>query len=162
MIESPHIRKIRPDDNSAVAAIIRNVMSEFGATGCGYSSEDAEVDSMCEVYADENSVFYVIEDQGRILGCGGMGPLLDGDSGVCELRKMYFLPELRGSGLGTKLLQLILQDARNADFQLCYLETLSSMVGARRLYLKHGFEPIEGPLGNTGHSGCNNYMTLVL
>jgi putative acetyltransferase len=162
MIESPHIRKIRPDDNSAVAAIIRNVMSEFGAVGCGYSSEDAEVDSMCEAYADENSVFYVIEDQGRILGCGGMGPLLDGDPGVCELRKMYFLPELRGSGLGTTLLQLILQDARDAGFQRCYLETLASMDGARRLYLKHGFRPMEEPMGNTGHSGCNNYMVLDL
>ena len=162
MIESPHIRKIKPDDNSAVAAIIRNVMSEFGAVGCGYSSEDAEIDSMCEAYADENSVFYVIEDQGRILGCGGMGPLLDGDPGVCELRKMYFLPELRGSGLGTKLLQVILQDARDAGFKLCYLETLSSMVGARRLYTKHGFKPIENPMGNTGHTGCNNYMMLDL
>ncbi len=57
MIESPHIRKIRPDDNSAVAAIIRNVMSEFGAMGCGYSSEDAEVDSMCEAYADDLGFF---------------------------------------------------------------------------------------------------------
>ena len=162
MIEAPHIRKIRPDDNSAVAAIIRKVMSEFGAIGCGYSSEDSEVDSMCEAYADENAIFYVIEDQGRILGCGGMGPLMDGDPGVCELRKMYFLPELRGSGLGTKLLQLILQDAHDAGFQLCYLETLSGMIGARRLYIKHGFSAVDDPMGHTGHTGCNNFMTLKL
>ena len=162
MIKAPHIRKIRPDDNSAVAAIIHKVMSEFGAMGCGYSSEDAEVESMFEAYTDENAVFYVIEDQRRILGCGGMGPLMDGDPGVCELRKMYFLPELRGSGLGTKLLQLILQDARDAGFQLCYLETLTGMVGARRLYIKHGFSPVDDPMGNTGHTGCNNFMTLIL
>lgn len=162
MSTSPLIRRIEPDDNSAVAAIIRDVMFEFGAVGCGYSSEDTEIDSMYEAYSADNAAFYVIEDQGKILGCGGMGPLKGGDPGVCELRKMYFLPELRGSGLGTKLLRLILQDARNAGFHLCYLETLGNMTGARQLYMKQGFEPIEAPLGSTGHSGCNNYMTLQL
>jgi putative acetyltransferase len=117
---------------------------------------------MFEAYSADNATFYVIEDQGKILGCGGMGPLLDGGPMICELRKMYFLPELRGSGLGTKLLHLILQDARDAGFQLCYLETLASMVGARQLYLKHGFKPVEDPMGNTGHTGCNNYMVLDL
>jgi putative acetyltransferase len=162
MSESALIRKIRPDDNQAVAGIIRAVMTEFGAVGCGYSSEDAEVDSMYQAYCAADASFYVIELQAKILGCGGMGPLLKGGPGVCELRKMYFLPELRGSGFGTRLLQIILEDARDAGFQQCYLETLSSMTGARRLYLKHGFKPIDGPMGNTGHSGCNNYMVLDL
>jgi hypothetical protein len=36
------------------------------------------------------------------------------------------------------------------------------MVGARQLYLKHGFKPVEDPMGNTGHTGCNNYMVLDL
>ena len=156
------IRPIRREDNAAVANIIRDVMTEFGAVGKGYSIEDPEVDSMYEAYPAPHSVFYVVERNGEILGCGGMGPLEGGDEDVCELRKMYFRPELRGTGMGSKLLRQILEAARSAGFRLCYLETLGSMESARRLYRKHGFTDQKGPLGNTGHSGCNQYMTLTL
>lgn len=156
------IRPIQPEDNPAVAEIIRDVMGEFGATGCGFSIEDEEVDAMCEAYPAPDSVFYVVELGGQIAGCGGVGPLWGGEPGVCELRKMYFRPSLRGSGMGRALLERILDDARQIGYELCYLETLDTMSGARRLYLKFGFEFIDGPLGDTGHSGCNNYMTLSL
>lgn len=145
-----------------MAGIIRTVMSEFGATGCGFSSEDAEVDAMFEAYSAPDAAFFVIEKEGAVLGCGGMAALEGGAPAVCELRKMYFLPELRGRGQGKVLLQQILIAAREAGFRLCYLETLESMKGARHLYQKSGFEFIDGPMGNTGHSGCNSFMTLNL
>jgi putative acetyltransferase len=156
------IRPIRPEDNAEVARIIRAVMTEYGAVGCHFSIADPEVDAMCEAYPAPDAAFYVVERDGRVLGCGGMGPLADGPPGVCELRKMYFLPELRGAGTGTRLLNLILDAARRAGYDRCYLETLGSMVEARRLYLKHGFRPIDAPMGNTGHSGCNAWMVRAL
>jgi len=162
MNSSDIIRKITPADNPAVAAIIRSVMTEFGAVGCDFPIEDAEVDAMYEAYTAPDAVLYVIERDGKILGCGGMGPLAGGGPGICELRKMYFLPELRGSGLGSKLLELILDAARLATYRICYLETMDNMFGARHLYVKHGFKFINEPMGYTGHSGCNNYMALDL
>jgi putative acetyltransferase len=117
---------------------------------------------MCEAYPAPEAAFYVVERDGRVLGCGGMGPLTGGPPGVCELRKMYFLPELRGAGLGSRLLLLILDAARAAGYDRCYLESLGSMREARRLYLRHGFEVIDAPLGNTGHSGCNSWMVRDL
>ncbi|HET6592053.1 MAG TPA: GNAT family N-acetyltransferase [Xanthomonadales bacterium] len=155
---TPVIRPIRAQDNAAVASIIRQVMTEFGAVGCDFSIADAEVDAMCEAYPAPAAAFFVVEKQGRVLGCGGMGPLQGGARDVCELRKMYFLPELRGAGMGAKLLAVILAAAREAGYRRCYLETLGSMQEARRLYLKHGFQPIDAPLGSTGHSGCNSWM----
>jgi putative acetyltransferase len=152
------IRPIRQDDNPTVAAIIREVMTEFGAVGENYSIADPEVDAMHEAYPAPTAVFFVVERDGQVLGCGGMGPLQAGPADVCELRKMYFLPELRGAGMGTKLLDVILEAARQAGYQRCYLETLGNMTDARRLYLKHGFKPIDSPLGATGHSGCNTWM----
>lgn len=155
---APSIRPIRNDDNAAVAAMIRDVMTEFGAVGCNYSISDPEVDAMCDAYPPPAAAFFVVEYQGRVLGCGGMGPLADGPPDVCELRKMYFRPELRGMGMGTKLLAVILDAARQAGYRRCYLETLGNMTDARRLYTRHGFEVMERPLGNTGHSGCNAWM----
>ena len=49
---------------------------------------------------------------------------------VCELRKMYFLPEARGRGAGAALLQRCLVAARSFGFTTCYLETLARMDGA--------------------------------
>jgi putative acetyltransferase len=162
MHPSYRIRSIEKADNASVARIIREVMTEFGAVGCNYSIADPEVDAMYEAYPAPAAAFFVVETEGRVLGCGGMGPLADGPADVCELRKMYFLPELRNTGMGTRLLALILDAARGAGYARCYLETLGSMNEARRLYLKHGFEAIDGPLGNTGHSGCNSWMIREL
>ena len=156
------IRPMRKKDNPAVARIIRQVMTEFGAVGCGYSIEDDEVDAMFEAYPAPGSSFFVIERMEKILGCGGMGPLMQGEPGTCELRKMYFLPELRGTGMGTRLLSSILDSARACAYTQCYLETLEIMSQARHLYTKQGFESIPQALGNTGHSSCNQFMSLAL
>jgi len=159
---NPCIRAIARRDNTAVANIIRQVMTEFGAVGCNFSIADPEVDAMYDAYPPPSAAFFVVEDGGEVMGCGGMGPLVGGPPDVCELRKMYFMPALRGTGMGAKLLATILEAARQAGFHRCYLETLGTMTGARRLYLKHGFEPIDAPLGNTGHSGCNSWMIREL
>jgi len=156
------IRPARKEDNPTVADIIRTVMTEFGAVGCNYSISDPEVDAMFEAYPPPEAAFFVIEGEGQVLGCGGMGPLTDGEPGVCELRKMYFMPELRGTGMGSRLLALILSAAHDAGYDQCYLETLDHMEAARKLYRKHGFVAIDKPLGNTGHSGCNSWMVKEL
>jgi len=156
------IRLIGEPDNPAVAAIILGVMTEFDAIGCSYSSSDPEVDSMFEAYTAPDHVFFVVEQGGRVMGCGGMGPLAGGEATVCELRKMYFLPELRGTGMGGKLLGVILDSARKSGYNHCYLETLERMEGARRLYGRYGFQFIDAPMGNTGHSACNSWMVKNL
>ena len=156
------IRPIRPRDNPAVARIIREVMTEHGAVGCGYSILDAEVDDMYEAYPSPQAAFFVVEYRRKVLGCGGFGPLKGGDEGTCELRKMYFRPELRGYGMGTRLMGVILEQARQAGYSRCYLETLENMSQARQLYLKHGFKAIRHSMGDTGHSACNRFMLLEL
>ena len=83
-------------------------------------------------------------------------------SETCELRKMYFLPELRGTGMGIILLELCLEMAREKSFRRCYLETIEAMKEARRLYRKHGFTHLDAPMGNTGHSACNKWMVKEL
>ncbi len=159
---APNIRLMEEGDNAVVAEIIRLVMTEFGAVGCGYSISDAEVDDMHAAYAPTGSAFYVVELDGRVLGCGGFAPLKEADRLTCELRKMYFRSELRGLGVGTELLKVCLDEARNAGFQHCYLETMDGMEQARRLYGQHGFKYLDERLGDTGHSSCGTWMAREL
>ena len=162
MPEAFVFRKIQPVDNPQVAHIIRTVMTEFGAVGPGFSSMDPEVDHMYEAYQDERSAMYVIERDGKILGCGGFGPLVGGEAHICELKKMYFLPELRSNGFGKKLVLQVFEDARRAGYTHCYLETLCSMNSANALYQKLGFQPLDGHLGATGHGGCDAWYLREL
>jgi putative acetyltransferase len=156
------IRLIETGDNARVADIIRLVMTEFQAVGCGYSINDSEVDDMFNAYASADSAFYVVTLHDRILGCGGFGPLVGGDANTCELRKMYFKSELRGLGAGTMLLELCLKEAKRAGFERCYLETMNNMEQAQRLYGKHGFKYLDTPMGNTGHTSCGTWMARDL
>ena len=156
------IRPIRADDEIAIAAIIRTVMPEFGANGDGFAINDPEVDWMSRAYAEPRSAYFVVECAGRVAGGGGVAPLVGGDAGTCELRKMYFLPELRGLGAGTALMQVCLDTARGFGFRQCYLETLRGMDAAMKLYEKTGFSRLPGPLGATGHGGCDAFYLLSL
>ena len=160
--EAFRVRPIEPADNRAVARIIRQVMTEFGAVGEEYSISDPEVDAMYEAYQGPKDRFYVVQRKARILGCGGVAALKGGDEDTCELQKMYFLPELRGTGMGARLLNRLLHDARQLGYRRCYLETLDRMEAARRLYARNGFESIDSPMGCTGHSGCNSWMLKQL
>lgn len=151
------LRPISPADDAAVAAIIRSVMPEFGASGPGFAIHDPEVSAMCAAYDRPGAAYFVVELDGRVLGGGGVAPLDGGPDGVCELRKMYFLPELRGRGAGAALIAHCLDAARALGHRQCYLETLRGMDAAQKLYERTGFRRLDGPMGATGHFGCNRF-----
>jgi putative acetyltransferase len=156
------IRPIQPRDNSFVRNIIKTVMPEFGASGQGFAIHDKEVEDMVAAYSQGRCAYFVCEVDGKIVGGGGIAPLEGGDEDTCELKKMYFLPEGRGKGLGQQVLQACLQAAREIGFKYCYLETFNTMDKAMKLYEKNGLKKINGPLGNTGHFACDIFYKLDL
>jgi putative acetyltransferase len=156
------LRPIRPEDDAAVAGIIRRVMGEFGASGPGFAIHDPEVDAMSAAYPAPRAIYFVLDQQGAVLGGGGIGPLAGGDPIVCELRKMYFLPEARGLGAGKALLARCIDEARARGYRRVYLETLTGMIAAQRAYDRFGFRRLSAPLGATGHFGCDRWYALDL
>ena len=156
------IRPIETRDDAAVAAIIRSVMPEFGADGPGFAIHDAEVEAMHASYSQARSAYFVVEIDGAVVGGAGVAPLSGGDADVCELRKMYFLPVLRGLGAGKSLMQRCLDSARGFGFRRCYLETLTGMDAAQTLYARFGFQRLCSPMGGTGHHGCDRFFILDL
>lgn len=136
------VRAIEAADNSAIRNIIRTVMPEFGASGQGFAIHDAEVEDMYSAYSQKRHAYFVYEEEGKILGGGGIGPLKGGDTDTCELKKMYFLSEGRGKGLGQKVLTACLEAARNQGYKTCYLETFNTMNQAMKLYERNGFKKL--------------------
>ena len=156
------LRPLEAADNPAMAQVIRTVMQEFAAVGEGYSINDPEVDALFESYDQPGSIFYVILQDEKVMGGGGIAPLLGGPEGVCELKKMYFYPAIRGLGWGKKMVEACLTAARQLGYRQCYLETIDRMTGANALYRKLGFKKLTQAMGNTGHSSCEVWYVIDL
>lgn len=156
------LRPLEQKDNPAVRDIIRTVMPEFGASGQGFAIHDSEVENMFSAYTQPRCTYFVWEENGKILGGGGVAPLQGGDADTCELKKMYFLPEGRGKGLGQHVLTECLKAAKAIGFKTCYLETFNTMNSAMKLYERNGFQKISGPRGSTGHFSCDVFYQRKL
>ncbi|MCC4225393.1 bifunctional helix-turn-helix transcriptional regulator/GNAT family N-acetyltransferase [Vibrio campbellii] len=156
------LRPLTKADNSQVADVIRKVSAEYGLTADkGYGVADPTLDDMYSVYDQQGAAYWVVEYQAEIVGGGGFAPLA-GEPNVCELQKMYFLPQTRGHGLAKRIVALSLQLAKQFGYQQCYLETTECLREAVGLYEKLGFEHLDAPLGQTGHDACEVVMLKTL
>ncbi len=162
-MNKPEIRLIEAKDNSDVKDLVIETLAEFGLKGEGFAGVDEELADMFEAYSDALSAYYVVELGGEIKGVGGYAPLVGTEPGtIVELRKMYLRPELRGQGIGDKLIDLCIEGAQLKGYELMYLETVPAMKAAHHLYQKKGFSYIEQRMGDTGHDNCGVYMTRTL
>ena len=153
------IREIQPEDNAAMAVVIRSVILEMGAPKVGTAYADKATDEMFETYQKSTSKYFVLTYKNKVVGGAGIAQLDNYEGNVCELQKMYFLPIARGRGLGATLITKCLEKAKEFGFETCYLETLPYMKDAVKLYKKYGFINRDKPLGNTSHFNCNVWMT---
>lgn len=158
----PHIRPLQQEDDPHLAALIRQVLLEMGVPKVGSAYADPCLDEMSGFYGSERRAYFVVEQAGRLLGGAGFAELAGDDSGICELQKMYFLPELRGQGMGEAMITKCLQQAKTMAYRAMYLETMPSMEAAQKLYRKMGFEYQCRPMGDTGHHACQTWMLKTL
>lgn len=152
------IREIQPQDNLAIEGVIKAIFHEFDLPLVGTAYEDKETPKMYESFQQDNEVYFVLEEDGKVHGGGGIKPLRDFGADVCELQKMYFSPEVRGKGYGKLMFDKCLDAAKELGYKKCYLESASVLKTAIHIYEKNGFEHLEKPLGNTGHYSCGVWM----
>ena len=161
-MNTPIIRLIEKKDNPQIAKVIRSVLEDFNVPKVGTAYADVSLDSMFENYQKPKTVYFVVEENDRIIGGAGVAQLDNFDGNVCELQKMYFLSEARGKGIGAQMMEFCLAKAREFGFEKCYLETMEYMTRAQKLYKQTGFEYIDSAMGDTGHYSCPVHMIKIL
>jgi len=150
-----NIRSIQAEDNSAIEAIIRHTLIEFGGNRAGLAWEDPSLSHLFEFYNQQGRAYWVAFDaNGKMLGGCGIAQFGSLEERICELQKMYLLQEARGTGIAAELLQTALRFAKQ-HYRACYLETLQNMHAANRFYTKHGFRQLEAPLAGSEHFACD-------
>ena len=161
-MEAPIIRLIEKKDNPQIAAVIRSVLEDFNVPKVGTAYADKSLDCMFETYQKPKTVYFDVEENGKIIGGAGVAHLDNFEGNVCELQKMYFLPKARGRGIGVQMMEFCVAKAREFGFEKIYLETMDYMRHAQKLYKQSGFEYIDCAMGDTGHYSCPVHMIKTL
>src|SRR5579862_2640187 len=92
------------------------------------------------MFVEPDGVFLVIrDDSGVAVACGGVARF---DEARGELKRMYVIPELRGRGLGRRILVELEAEARRLGYRSLVLETGDRQPEALGLYASTGYERI--------------------
>ena len=156
-----NLRPMEVRDNPAVAQLIRASLEEFGLDKPGTVYFDSHLDHLADFYQQqEKAAYFVLEDEGHLVGCGGFAPVSDK---IAELQKLYVAKNSRGKGYSSRLIKQIVQDARLAGYEQLYLETSTELATAVAVYQHYGFTPLQEPLSNAaGHPAMNIWMIKYL
>ena len=103
----------------------------------GFSRELAELPGE---YASPGGCILLAEATAGYAGCVALRPL---QGNICEMKRLYVLPEYQGGGIGRALALSVIGEARTKGYQKMRLDTVESMNAAQRLYFSLGFETID-------------------
>ncbi len=144
-VDTPSPQFITPQ-NPAEWALTREIFREYaqslGIDLC-FQDFDRELDGLPGDYAEPRGALLLALIDGDLAGCCALRPLDNVDyPNASEMKRLYVRKPYRGSGLGRKLAESILDAARRAGYGCVLLDTLDDMEAARALYQDLGFEDI--------------------
>jgi putative acetyltransferase len=151
-------RNLEKRDNKEIAELIRSVFREFKIARPGTVYFDPTTDDLFTLFRIPGSEYWIAEGNGVIIGGCGVYPTPGLPEGCAELVKLYLTASQRGKGIGWQLMDKTIESAKRFGYKTLYLESLPELGKAISLYEKAGFRAIPGPLGNSGHFGCNIWM----
>ncbi|MGX5820278.1 N-acetyltransferase family protein [Chitinophaga lutea] len=156
------IRAIRPADEARLAEIIRASIEEFDVPKEGTAYTDPTTDRLYTLFQTPGSHYWVVEAGGHLLGGCGVYPTEGLPDGCAELVRFFLDAQARGKGLGSRLMEMTFDTARELGYRQLYLESFPEMKAAVRLYERAGFYHVPEALGNSGHYACNVWMVKDL
>lgn len=151
-------RRVKSADNKSAAAMIREVFHEYGAPKKGTVYSDPTTDKLYELFQKDNSILFVAEEEGRIVGTCGVFPTNGLPDKTLEIVKFYVSKEVRGTGVGRTLYTMAEEHARSLGIAQLYIESTPAFRHAVSLYKKIGYQSLSAALGNSGHSGCDIWL----
>lgn len=154
------IREIIPQDNAAIAEIVRQNLKEHNLDIPGTAYYDTCLDDLSSFYEGrEGCGYYVLTDgNDRVVGGIGFDTI---NIQVAELQKMYLDDSVKGNGLSCVLINFIEQRMRDTGIKISYLETHSNLQTAIHVYEKCGYVRIERPT-EVGHSTMDHFYIKEL
>jgi N-acetylglutamate synthase-like GNAT family acetyltransferase len=139
---------------------VRALLREYDATlgvPLDFQQFDRELAELPGAYTPPRGALLIARQGTDAVGCVALRPI---DAEICELKRLYVRPAARGSGLGRRLAESALADARGLGYHRIRLDTLPGMEAAQSLYVQMGFHEIE-PYTTNPVAGTR-YLELTL
>jgi GNAT superfamily N-acetyltransferase len=137
--ESVIIDAARPTDLPTVRALLR----EYAASlpfDLDFQGFDDELAMLPGAYAPPRGALLVARADTEIVGCVGVRAL---DEDTCEMKRLYVLSSQRGTGLGRRLAEASITEARRLGYRTMRLDTVPGMEAAQAIYGRLGFRDAE-------------------
>lgn len=137
---------IAATDNDYTAA--RLLFTEYAASihiNLDFQHFDEELKGLQQMYSPPGGAIVLAKLQDEIIGCVGIRKM---SGKVGELKRMYIKPGYQGKGIGKTLLAIVLDLARQCNYEVVRLDTLSFMLSAIHLYKQAGFYEIPAYYNN--------------
>ena len=156
------IRKMTPQDNADMAAIVRYNLKKHNLDIPGTAYFDSCLDDLCAFYEGRDCCgYYVLTDKkGKLVGGIGFDKISSIPNGA-ELQKMYLADAAKGKTLSYFLIGFIEDRMRQAGITTAYLETHSNLQIAIHVYEKCGYKRIDRP-AEVGHSTMDRFYIKEL
>jgi ribosomal protein S18 acetylase RimI-like enzyme len=134
-------------DRAPLVALLRAYEQGLGVSLC-FQDFEAELAGLPGDYAPPGGALVVARTgEGRLVGMVAVRGL-DGAGGICEMKRLYVAPEGRGQGLGRRLAERAIEEARRLNYRAMRLDTLPAMREAQTLYAALAFRDIANYNGN--------------
>ncbi len=153
------IRPMQKSDNKQIAYLIRCVIDEHGASRTNSVYDDPQTDNVFKSFLNINAEYWVIDHNHEIVGGCGFFPTNGLPEKCAEIVKFYLMPTARGKGLGALIFDFVIDRASHAGYNRLYLETVPLFSRAIDMYKDRGFDFLNAPIGNTGHSAPSIYLS---
>ncbi len=101
-------------------------------------SRERDLDNIEGYYLNTGGEFLVGELDGTIVAMGGFRMSEKPDQ--AELKRMRVHPDLQGRGIGSQLISLLEDKARQLNYQTLVLDTTTKLTTARKFYESHGYQ----------------------
>jgi putative acetyltransferase len=161
-MENVMIRMVEKKDSALLAKLIRDVFEEYDAPKKNTVYSDPATDELYFLFQTPRAVLWVVLVNNIICGCCGIYPTSGLDEDCAELAKFYLAKEIRGKGIGKRLMEQSIQSAKEMGYKKLYLESMPQFSKAISMYEKYGFKKLDNALGNSGHTSCNIWMLKEL
>lgn len=135
MIEITHAEF--PDDLEHVVAIFREYVAS-PSVSLDFQDYEAEFAGLPGKYAAPDGRLLLAWKEGAVVGCAALRRV---DAESCEMKRVYVRPTARGEGLGRRLVDSILGEARAAGYSRICLDVLPEFTVAQGIYESLGFRP---------------------
>ena len=105
----------------------------------GFQDFDKEMETFPGQYAFPRGCLYIALDANQPIGCVALRDLGDG---ICEMKRLYVIPNYRGQKVGKLLAEVVIKAAKDMGYDYMRLDTIPSMKHANMLYSALGFKQI--------------------